>query len=393
DEKATLFAAALVNRTWCQVAIPLIWSTITSFNKSLIETFIKCMNDDERETILAFVKCLNDERRETIFEYFEPTYPSPLFMYTSYIKKFNWKMLDYLFTVEVYIAEHEKSIWKSILQITDKHGKENLIMQMVTQTCALIFRTASLEKFVIELQSTRYIPAFAKLPNASVVFSKLKEFRLLLGHKSHVMIDYASSYSRDLICWINSVSFDIRHLAIDLDICDNHLVNLIKMQNQLEYVSITGISGDHLSVIHALQTQANHLVGLEFENMILSNWTTLLLSNLYIFTKLKALAFSNCRLAYNASIRWSLLSQPLNCLRKLYIDYDGEDEFIEKLIETVGINLEDLTITNYCSGATYRAIEKHCKNLLSLHVNHRLSAQLSLLRAITKLQNLKHFSF
>ncbi|CAG8513253.1 2056_t:CDS:1 [Ambispora gerdemannii] len=385
DDKTTLFSASLVNRAWCRIAIPLLWSTINvnSNKTSLIKTFLKCMNDNEREAII---------------EYSEPSYPRPLFLYTSYIKELDWNTIDDLF-VEYEKGniresnDSEKSLWKSILQITDEREKQKIITDFMVQICTLIFRTAtSLEKFVIDIDRTPFtILPFAKFPNASVAFSKLKEVQLI-GFRG--VMCHSSLYIRDSVHLMKSVSSNIRFLAVHLSIYQYNtydrdaLCDLIKAQNQLEHVILTGMCDDHRSIIHALHTQAKCLACLEFKTAYISNWTTFLLNNLGIFTKLEALAFKNCYLTPNALIG-QLTSQPPSCLRKLYI---GNDEKFLVLLEIAGRNLEDLIIVEDCTEAAYRAIGKHCTNLLSLQTNPTKSSNPSLLEVITKLPNLKHLS-
>ncbi|CAG8524425.1 407_t:CDS:2 [Ambispora leptoticha] len=153
DDKATLLAAAKINRTWCR---PL--DSITNNTFSSVMNFIT-----EEELSHTFIKCMNDEEREAIFEYLGPTYPSPLFLYTSYIKELDWNVLNYPFTDDIYIDDIERINLEKHIKIM----RGNLIMRIIAQTCALIFRTANLEKFVVDLHRTRDpIPAFAKLPNA-----------------------------------------------------------------------------------------------------------------------------------------------------------------------------------------------------------------------------------
>ncbi|CAG8644331.1 8873_t:CDS:1 [Ambispora leptoticha] len=386
DDKATLFSAALVSRTWCRISIPFLWSSINvNRNKtSLIETFIKCMNDDE---------C------EAVSEYLKPSYPPPLFLYTSYVKELDWNKVDYLFVDNQQDPSNRKSIWKSILQMANKEEKEKIVKRMMTQICTLIFRTAtSLEKFVVDIRRTRRaIPAFAMLPNCSAIFSRLKEVQLI-GSAGVMYYDVASVSSREIIRLMQSVSSNIGSLKIHLSLyhgCIDDLCDLIKIQNRLEHVSFTGINDDHLPVIQVLQTQAKWLVSLEFKNTCIFDSIISLLSNLGIFTKLESLIFNDCYPKYNLPIVRKFVSQPPRCLRKLYIDYNfiqNDDEFLVMLIETSGRYLEDLIIMKDCSETMYKAIGKYCKSLLSLQINPAKLESLSLSEVIAKLQNLKHLS-
>ncbi|KAF0525702.1 f-box domain-containing protein [Gigaspora margarita] len=75
-----LFSCALVNRHWCRVIIPILWSKPKLKNIKLIRIFLLTLNVNEQALLIPFKITL-------------PSHPKPLFEYTNYITSIN---SDYL---------------------------------------------------------------------------------------------------------------------------------------------------------------------------------------------------------------------------------------------------------------------------------------------------------
>src|SRR5260363_203695 len=69
-----LFSCALVNRQWCRIIMPILWSEPKKHFKNikLIRIFLLTLNSEEQAPLIPFKLNL-------------PSYPRPLFEYTSYI--------------------------------------------------------------------------------------------------------------------------------------------------------------------------------------------------------------------------------------------------------------------------------------------------------------------
>ncbi|KAF0559065.1 hypothetical protein F8M41_007033 [Gigaspora margarita] len=69
-----LFSCLLVNRKWCRIVVPILWSKLDSFkSRKLIKICLLSLNAEETKQILPFKIML-------------PNGPKPLFEYTSFIK-------------------------------------------------------------------------------------------------------------------------------------------------------------------------------------------------------------------------------------------------------------------------------------------------------------------
>ncbi|CAG8448929.1 9612_t:CDS:2, partial [Acaulospora colombiana] len=83
DTRRYLHACLLVNRQWCQAAVPILWRNSFYFcregNAKLIETYISCFNSTERKALLSAGVMLPKSR-----------YPSPAFPYAAMLKRLDY---------------------------------------------------------------------------------------------------------------------------------------------------------------------------------------------------------------------------------------------------------------------------------------------------------------
>ncbi|KAF0562530.1 f-box domain-containing protein [Gigaspora margarita] len=78
-----LFSCALVNRQWCRVIIPILWSEPKRHFKDirLIRIFLLTLNSEEQDLLISF---------KINF----PNYPKPLFEYTNYITSVTYDLYN-----------------------------------------------------------------------------------------------------------------------------------------------------------------------------------------------------------------------------------------------------------------------------------------------------------
>src|SRR5689334_23432741 len=69
----TLFSCLLVNRRWCRIIIPILWSEPTNYfkDKRLIKIYLLALNSEEQALLIPF-------------KITYPNCPRPLFEYVSY---------------------------------------------------------------------------------------------------------------------------------------------------------------------------------------------------------------------------------------------------------------------------------------------------------------------
>src|SRR5687767_14331831 len=81
----TLHECMLVNRTWCRIAAPLLWRAPLKNkwlpNRSLITTFIECLDDASKEKLKLFQDFPSEALKK------------PTFDYTSFLCEFQYTVL------------------------------------------------------------------------------------------------------------------------------------------------------------------------------------------------------------------------------------------------------------------------------------------------------------
>src|SRR6266540_3209050 len=81
NDPATLFSCLLVNRLWCRLSVPLLWSHPFEYHgfgdlaADIIQIYITCLPEDERQILI-------DGGLEL------PECPKPLFDYPTYLQSF-----------------------------------------------------------------------------------------------------------------------------------------------------------------------------------------------------------------------------------------------------------------------------------------------------------------
>src|ERR1700722_9303094 len=91
NDKKSLFSNLFVNRTWCQLIIPLLWcqpfEVRKKESKMIIDTLILCLSKEEK---LTFLEKMNGNRKMINIEM------SPLFDYPLYIRGLDYRNLECL---------------------------------------------------------------------------------------------------------------------------------------------------------------------------------------------------------------------------------------------------------------------------------------------------------
>ncbi|CAG8632867.1 11170_t:CDS:1 [Ambispora gerdemannii] len=402
DDENTLFSAALVNRTWCRLAIPFLWNSFHFIRddregRCITETLIRCMNDEERNAII------NSGLR------LKKSYPQPLFLYTSFIKNFD---LNKLKTVVSWYTHNSYKDYvardNSIRQNTyDSNNINQIALQLLTQTYKLIFRTAeNLESFDVTTNILSYfMPNFTSSFHTPSVLAKLKKVKLSRNDVYDAYGKYEESEKnlenlRYLINALKLLSRNIRVLEIDTNVLElnniHQFCDLLEFQHNLKHLILKNIGDEHVSIIHALHHQAKSLVYLEFRYSSLSIWTVTLLKKLGIFTRMEGIAFMECE--WNSRHEnlfidwWTELSQFPTRLNKLYFDCTATiiDKIMIPLIKIVGNNLKELRVRNDCTQQLIEVIAEHAKNISSLEIWLNLAAVAApFLQTITSLQSLQ----
>src|SRR5437763_7535511 len=165
NDRTSLYSWTLVNRSWCQVAISLLWShpfTNMRFDGNdnnkigyfLIRTYISCLSDEARQLLID--EGHNIKISKTLFDY------------PSYLKELN------IGNVQASIGQWcEKTTDYMLKQKAQFQTVESLILEMLFNKCN------GLKKLDCELQQFYYNNAdFVSFTGTQKAISRLNELRI-----------------------------------------------------------------------------------------------------------------------------------------------------------------------------------------------------------------------
>ncbi|RIB24069.1 hypothetical protein C2G38_2070883 [Gigaspora rosea] len=258
DDKATLHSCVLVNRMWCRLAVPLLWSrpfNLVSQNK---------LNTIERNASLiisTYVNCFSDlERQRLIDEGFDLplNYNKPFFDYTRYLRSMDAAMFDCAVQHWTKLNSHNSGCW----------------FNTTAYMASLAFkRTIGLKSLNFTHMKDFSIESLDLSSSSSQALSKLSSFELIY-YPTH-------SFFKDVTNTLNSIFSILAECAtnlIDLKISINkrcappidQIFRLIKSQNQLEILKTNefwSVPEETEEFCAVLSTQAKSLRWLEFSEI------------------------------------------------------------------------------------------------------------------------------
>ncbi|CAG8669279.1 20501_t:CDS:1 [Dentiscutata erythropus] len=260
DDKATLHSCVLINRMWCRLTVPLLWSrpfSLVSQNK---------INTIERNAALiisTYVSCFSDsERQQLIDEGFDLplNYSKPFFDYTRYLRSMDAAMFDCAVQHWAKLNSHKSGCWfNTTAYMAGLAFKRTIGLKSLNFT--------HMKDFSIEnLNLSSFTSTYHAL-------SKLSSFELVY-YPTH-------SFFKDATNTLNSIFSTLADCAtnlIDLKISINkrcappidQIFRLIKSQSQLQVLKTNefwSVPEETEEFCAVLSTQAKSLRWLEFSEI------------------------------------------------------------------------------------------------------------------------------
>ncbi|RIB18581.1 hypothetical protein C2G38_1337814 [Gigaspora rosea] len=371
-----LHSCLLVNRSWCQRVVSLLWRAPFSVRLedyiwleeyrsiSIINTYISCLNDTEK-----FLLKDNGINISSI------SIKNPLFNYPSYLKIFdNWGL-------DISIKNwffHSKDKNRLIID----SDKKILLSETL---CKLFFRQ-DLDFNQLTLWRK---PSISDIPSLSTFTfhpNLLSQLRVL-----HLNLAYTTESGRfknmvSLVTSLPNLCKKLCELDIRLQVMDLHLVNLIQSQYNLKYFRLD-CSGNIAPAISALQYQSNSLIRVEFSHVQFSG---IALDSLVSCKNLLILSFINCKGL--TSFTWMPLKKADFKLQILFVrKCETTQEFLESAIETSNCHLNELFMSD-SSPKILDSISKFCPNIKTFEIDIKPSSTTYFLNLLSKLVLLERLS-
>ncbi|CAG8486816.1 5025_t:CDS:1 [Dentiscutata heterogama] len=385
-----LFSCALVNRSWCKTAIPLLWCDVFSGESPsaekrimIISTCIKCLSEIQRQTLI--------NNNINLQEDFKPA----LFNYPKFLKFLNCNNFD-----KALQAWCEKSIKPN----TDKMEFQNtlnicnhIIGQYILNHSTGLY-TLCLDEHSSDGQCLMHLPPDVYPEELCYTFSKLTElhinkwFPIITQNLSSVLLFFEK---------LSLCSRRITKLTISLNQVGNtayhpevfkHLFSLINSQCNLQSFTMTfPINLQSSLLFSSLSNQSHSLKHLELNRFYDIPILLPYLSSFNLET-LKFVYSNDLIIQPNPSPLPSLSSETRFRIKNLIISEPPDSTlhpFFSLITKMSGSNLTKLSF-NGCDETLTKTIGDSCLNLTSLTIMTNFSIFECFLKSLSKLKKLKY---
>ncbi|CAG8649060.1 10700_t:CDS:1, partial [Dentiscutata heterogama] len=374
-DKKSLRSCLLVNRTWCESVVSILWNDPFQFlnepSSLIIQTLISCFNESELEVLQN--RGINIE--DLIMN-------RPTFDYATFLRHLKY--------VSLYDST---SVW--LMQNLGQEGKNNpLVFFVIRELCKLIMNrcktlltlSISTEGMVYFIDENDYvsIPCF---PGASNCLSLLQEFTCCGAFDKKKIFKTMAKICRN-----------IRYLNIDYYLDDrktaapSELVKLIKSQQALIWFKLAIF--DRVSdIVSALKSQEKSLTYVEFRGIEFEDDVTF--ESLVNCTNLRSFSLLSCDSVTEKTLEPLATASFPKLKTFIFKILPKPPAAVASFIRSNCISLQELIldwqpITDLADDPEIiETIIEHCPNITSFDAHLKIPQQLiPFLRACTELRSL-----
>ncbi|CAG8609509.1 2974_t:CDS:2 [Funneliformis mosseae] len=398
NDPATLFQCLFVNRLWCRLSIPLLWSHPFEYHgfgelaANIVQIYIACLPEDERQILI-------DEGLEL------PESISPLFDYPKYLQSF--ESAHFTGAIMSWLSTRVKS-WSSYLEGRDLdiYPYTNFVQTILGN---LLF---SRSKGIRDLDIVHFdedddslIADIISFDEANRALSKLEKFQFDYSGWSE-QEDKSSEIISNLFDFMTNCSRNIQHIYINItNISEQDLKlqqiaksisKLIQTQHNLRDLVMLEFWNPTASatIFKALPVQAHSLTYLRLHDLYQYQFR-LLLPILPILRKLETLQIISIHPGDEEPIKNVELPEPIH-LKHLHYQEDkyrvDVSALIGAILEMANVNLETLSCVHVTSELV-EIIGQKCPNLTHLSLSLATpEIPVSVSGLLTSTLYLRHFS-
>ncbi|GBC09595.1 hypothetical protein RclHR1_00090029 [Rhizophagus clarus] len=359
DDKLSLYYCSLVNRYWCQLAIPWLWSQ-PIFNSESRDEYISPV-----ETLIS---CLDNNSKIKLSELRIPIpLHRPLFKYATFIKKLDHAELcaETVMWLRNGLTREQLRIMRVVLPLSLE--VKNILNNVITELYKHFIKNSNLQMII--LKGTGWgldIPNILSINNLRSGISNLRTLCYSIQPTLQIQIYENMLKFLELL---PNLCKDIENLELSMNIIDHNLerifYNIISSQNNLTKFIFDCEIGPISKIINSLYTQTNSITFIEFRNI---DFYSISLEFLIHCSNLRDLRLYYCK-GISLQQLLPIRSSPLN-LKTLYLKSPVIlSEVISLIIELAGVKLQNLflTINTYL----FDNIFNFCPDLKSIDLDFR----------------------
>ncbi|CAB4407617.1 unnamed protein product [Rhizophagus irregularis] len=335
DDKNTLYSCLLVNKTWCEIIIPILWKNPWKKRneKILFNIIFSYLSDELKNNLCQKIDFLTD------------SYKKPLFDYISFCRHLNFVEIERIIDMYIILEERRLSIKNDIINvfINDKTRFTHLYIP---------------QNFNYQIHL---------IPGAEFCFSRLE------------FLFCKTSVNEKVLGGLTKICKSIKELEIFIENCNNNyeIIKLIENQRNLYNISFTNENTDESFCKILEKSLIKHENNIQYFKMTKPLITNVLSS----FVNLKILELVSKFKSRN--IKWNCLeniSLPcLQILRAYYIPIYVLTNLINNssgsLIE---INIDYISHSQNSNKRIIQAIYQNCPNLMYLKILLKNNSNLEL---------------
>ncbi|CAG8693499.1 3637_t:CDS:2 [Rhizophagus irregularis] len=261
DDKRSLYYCSLVNRYWCQLAIPWLWSQPIFNSES---------KDESISPIETLISCLDINSKIQLSELKIPI-PSqrPLFEYTTFLKKLDHAELcaEVVMWLRNGLTREQLRIMRVVLPLSLE--VKNILNIIIKELYKHFIKNSNLQMII--LKGTGWgldIPNILTINNLISGISNLRTLCYSIQPMLQIQI------YENMLKFLDSLPNlckDIENLELSMNTIDNNLerifYNIIISQNNLTKFIFDCEFGPISKIINSLYTQSNSITFIEFRNI------------------------------------------------------------------------------------------------------------------------------
>jgi hypothetical protein len=257
DDLATLFECILVNRLWCKIVIPLLWSNPFEY--------LKCQKHDHGwQLIRTYLTCLPDNEKTMVNKWIlQADLRTPLFDYPMYLKS-----LD-TFGFQEAMTKWKRHHWRTVWERLGHFDMDKAIGDILFRRCRGLDSLS-----IIFFSYTQNIAYFEEPSNGLTKLQTCKIIHDLQGRYYNYTENREQVTLNDNFNVISKYAHNIKHLEINLPESrsgrtGHELVKLLKNQKNLEEFVVREFWNVYLTadIFDTLKLQCNFLKALSFIRM------------------------------------------------------------------------------------------------------------------------------
>ncbi|CAI2178774.1 19407_t:CDS:1 [Funneliformis geosporum] len=370
-DKHSLFSCILVNKTWCEIVVSILWSEpfqiIKEPSATLITTYLSCLDVNEREILIkSGIDLSNLLKRKPSFEY------------ASFLR--HLKYVDFY---------ESSSAW-----LPDSNKDSTKIFTITRELCKLFIKCSKILSLNINLELLPHPPDNADymlipcFPNAEISLLQLQEFNCCGTFDKKEIFMALSQRCRNLI----SLSIDYYLDDIIKTSAPTKLAQLIKSQRSLQKFKIQTYYRSLSKIIPALESQQKTLREIEFRGINFEDGVTF--APLVACKNLEVLIFMKCDNVKNEATK-PLETAHFPKLKKLTLHVDHNPPLtLSSFIINNNDTLQEISLgwpPIYDSQEDPKIIEtiiQYCHNLIIFDAHLQIHQLKSLLISCNKLEKL-----